>query len=193
MPDDLSFANLKQVHAWLVEQGWRISKSGIYKHKNEGKITPDLPGGKFSARRVRKYAKDWLKRADTGKRPQAELEEAMRRKAISDARRSEAAARKLEMEIAVLEGKYIPRDDFYAELTARALALESGLKAMVQSRVLSWIDMVGGDETKAAELAAAVSDDINRLMGEFATLDKFVVIADFLSGFRDDAVKKEAA
>ncbi len=176
-PPAADFANLRLVHAWLKENGWKISLSGIYKHKNEGKITPDKSGA-YSLARVRKYAETWLKRADTGSRVKDELERFQRRKAIAETRRAEAQAKKLEHELAVAEGRYIPRDDFYTELAARALALESGLKAMVQRRAAGWIEMVGGDPSRARDLLAAVSADIDTALSEYATMDRFVVIVD---------------
>ncbi|NDY41266.1 hypothetical protein G3N55_00175 [Dissulfurirhabdus thermomarina] len=171
-----SFSNIRAVRAWLLEQGWRISQSGIYKHRAEGKIAPDLPGGRFSRRRVEAYAAAHLRRADTGKRPQRELEEQQRRKALAETRRAEAQALKLEHELAVLQGRYLPREDFYAELAARALALESGFRAMVQARLGEWIELVGGDATRAPDLSAAVQADLDRLLGEYASLGRFHVL-----------------
>ena len=52
--EDIVFRSLLEVWKWLKAQGWHVSKSGIYKHREKGLIKAG-DGGYYHLKNVKKY------------------------------------------------------------------------------------------------------------------------------------------
>ncbi len=168
------FATKKEAHQYLVAQGWQASQSNFYKHCSEGRLTPK--NGIYRREAVDRYAESFLRRKDTGKRVADELEAMQKRKLDLELEYQAKRNEKLDHELSVATGKYIPREDVERELAGRAVVIKTGLHHLAQTMAGEWIELVGGDQGKAGELIAAIQDDFAQLLNRFASLDNFEVV-----------------
>jgi hypothetical protein len=79
-------------------------------------------------------------------------------------------------DLGVRRQKFIPRDDFELAVVARAVAFMAHLNHAVQANAPDWIDLVNGDQQRAAELVHAVSAVIETRMSDFSADAEFEVI-----------------
>jgi hypothetical protein len=171
------FKNLLEVSEHLEKEGWKVSRSTLYKHAKDGRLHPDA-NGVFPAKAVEKYAIQWLHRKSDSEKVRAEkLAEEERREKI----KYQAALRKqMELKLAILEGKYIQKDQLYLELAARAAVLDTGIKALVQLRADHWLATAQGNQGAIAEFMRALLADFDDLVNSFSTTKQFQVM------FRND-------
>lgn len=142
------FDSLMDVIAFLDMDGWKISKSTAYEHKDEGKVRPGADG-KYSLATVQKYAQDHLQRKDGGSPGVINLQEDKLRGHI---RQISADAEMRELKLQERRGELIPREHVEVELAARAGDLKTHLDASARSASTRIIKLVGGDVQKAPEL-----------------------------------------
>jgi len=144
-----TFESLMDVVTFLDVEGWKISKSSAYEHKDAGKIRSNT-SGKYSLSIVQEYARQHLQRKDGSVDPEAtglqtrKLEEEIRR-ISSDANMRDLKYRKE-------QGELIPREHVEVELAARAGDLKTHLDASVRSAATRIIKLVSGDIQKVPEL-----------------------------------------
>jgi hypothetical protein len=171
---EMSFSSLEAVRRFLNAQGYKVSKSTIDRHKREGKIRPN-PSGVFTEASAIKYAETFLVVSSTGQRARDDNSDIQRQRlrALTDKAVEEARTMRLKREAE--EGKYIPRSQVQQDLAARAMMLRSGFKHLVQSRVMEWVHLVGGDPTKAPELMREVADRVERMLSDYAGADSVVL------------------
>ena len=174
---DITFSNIFTVLNYLQDDGWKISRSGLYKHQKEGKIRPE-PDGIYCLKNVRKYAKTWLKRKSTGKKLIEDQENLQRTKLQKEIEKLDEEIKRSRHKREVEEGKYIPRDQFEMELASRAGVLDAGWQHLNQSRAVEWISIVEGNPKKAGELIAALNLAKNEILNQYATTHEFQVIVE---------------
>ncbi|WP_165070986.1 hypothetical protein [Desulfovibrio sp. ZJ200] len=161
-----NFGSVKDVLAYLVEQGRKASQSQIYKDLKRGYLRRQADGS-FRQRDVDMYASTLQAYA----LPEKEAD------AMSDLARQEleekvAKTREQRLAIAfdrkVKAGKYILREDVALELASRASALDVGLRSVFRLYVADYIRMVGGDVTKAEALAAEFDKNLDTALTEYS-------------------------
>jgi len=176
------FKNLLEVSEWLDREGWKVARSTLYAHAKDGRLRPD-EHGTFSAGAVEKYAIQWLhKKSDSEKVKAEKLAEDERKEKI---RYQVALRKKMELQLAVLEGKFVPKDQMYLELAARAAVLDTGIRAQVQLRADSWLAAGEGKQDRIAEFTRAILQDMEDLINSFSTTKQFQVM------FRIDEKNRE--
>lgn len=143
-----NFASLMDVISFLDADGWKISKSSAYEHKDEGKIRPGTDG-KYTLSAVQKYAQVHLPRKDGGSPTAINLQEEKLRGQI---RQISTDAEMRELKLKERQGELIPREHVEVELAARAGDLKTHLDASARSASTRIIKLVGGDVQKAPEL-----------------------------------------
>jgi len=173
-PEAYIFPNLLAVFGWLQKDGWKISRAGLYKHHKEGKIG-QRGDGMYHLKDVAKYARTFLKRKDTGKRLQDELDDLQRKKTLLEVEKLEISNARDRHKREVEEGSYIPRDQFEIELASRAAVLDAGIAHLFQSGAGSWINLVGGDQRKLPELINVLITAKNGLMNQYSRTREFTV------------------
>ena len=159
---------------WLQENGWKVSKSTVYNRIGRAKLLP-REDGLFYLKDVKKYARTFLKRADTGMRLQDEQDELQRRKTRLEVEKLEEEVARAKHKRAVEEGAYIPRDQLEIELASRAAVLDAGISHFFQSEAGAWIQLVGGDQRKLPELISILMTAKDDLMNQYARAKEFVV------------------
>lgn len=164
--DGGNFGSVKDVLAYLTEQGRKISQSQLYKDIKLGFVRRQKDGG-FRQRDVDQYAATLPMLA----LPEKEAD------AMSDLARQEleekvAKTREQRLAIAfdrrVKAGKYILREDVALELASRASALDVGLRSVFRLYAPDYIRMVGGDVTKAEALAAEFDKNLDAALTEYS-------------------------
>lgn len=182
------FSSLEAVRRFLNGQGYVVSKSTIDRHKKEGKIRQQ--GGVFTEDAALRYAKAFLKDANTGKRGDVDTADQQRRFLTARADKAEQEAALLRLKTLEQEGRYLPREKVQQDLAARAMMLRSGFKHLVQSSVGEWVHLVGGDPAKAPELLREVTGKIERMLSDYAGADSVVLVFD---GLEEDGGPEEGA
>lgn len=170
---DQEFKNLLEVSTYLDREGWKLSRSTLYKHSKEGRLKPDHEGG-YSLKAVRKYAASFLMRKSD--RQKMADEELQRKKTKAEIQLRQEQARLAQFKRMIEEGKYIEKDQLYLELASRAAVLDTGIKAVVQVRAEEWVAACTGDHGKIAEFTRSVLADMEDLVNNFSTTRQFHVV-----------------
>lgn len=76
-------------------------------------------------------------------------------------------ADKEEFSLQVKQGKYIPRDAVYLELSSRAVALSAGLKTEFEAQSLDVIELVEGNPKKSGLFVERIEQVIDEAMNEY--------------------------
>jgi len=171
----LSFRSQESVLEYLKNAGWKVSKSNLNRHCKEKLLRPS-EDGTYSQRAVDRYAKTWLKLAATGQKVNERLDRLQEERLEKELKAANLKLDREQFELDVRRGRFIPRDDVELMQVGRAVAFMAHLNHMVQSSVPDWIDLVGGDQGRAPELIAAISEAIEQRMGDFAADVEFDVI-----------------
>lgn len=146
---------------FLQDNGWNLEKTQFYQHVKQGKLVRNAQG-LYTRRAVLKYAKDWVPRAETGKKDRDDQDDLQRTKLEEEIERIRVQQRRENFKFDVERGKYLLRAEVEQELAGRAVALDAGYNHMVYSRVQEFISVVGGDPAKASmliELLLTARDD----------------------------------
>jgi len=143
-----TFDTLMDVVTHLDADGWKISKSSAYEHKDDGKIRPG-GNGKYTLSAVTEYARQHLQRKDGGSAAAVNLQE---QKLTEEIRRISSDADMRDLKYRKEQGELIPREHVEIELAARAGDLKTHLDASARSSSTRIIKLVGGDIQKAPEL-----------------------------------------
>lgn len=143
------FDSLMDVIVFLDADGWKISKSSAYEHKDDGKIRPGSDG-KYTLSTVQEYARQHLQRKDgSASDEKSNLQE---QKLLEEIRRISSDAAMRELKLRERQGELIPREHVEIELAARAGDLKTHLDASARSSSGRIIKLVAGDPQKAPEL-----------------------------------------
>jgi hypothetical protein len=161
-----SFATAIKVYEYLKEEGWQIGRSQFYEHIKQKKLRPRK--GVFSLTAVERYAKRHLKHSETGQKVNDKLDRMQEEKAELELKRARVNFERDEYELNVKRGRYITREEHELAIVGRAVAFMAHLNHSVQSRAGDWIELVGGDQGRAAELVAAIVAELELRMGDFA-------------------------
>jgi len=173
-PDTMTFPNRLAVTEYLKANGWKISKSTLYNKSGKAKLLP-RDDGLFYLKDVNKYARDFLKRQDTGQRPQEEQDGLQRKKTGLEIEKLEEEVARSRHKREVEEGKYIPRDQLELELASRAAVLDAGLTHLFQSQAGELIEISGGDPRKTAEVVHHLVEAKDRFLNQYAAAIDFTV------------------
>lgn len=174
------FKNRREVAKWLQGNGYKIKKSKIYKDAAAGLLRIESDGS-VTIESVRRYIdhpeagiKEHMETVEAG--DSVEVKEWHRRAARAKAKKTELEAKKLQFEMEKDQGRWIAREDLEMEMAARAAILDQGLRSLVRIRAEDWIQVVGGDTSRAGELKAAVNEALDQLMNAFCSTDTFQVM-----------------
>ncbi|MCG8634206.1 MAG: hypothetical protein MI863_10285 [Desulfobacterales bacterium] len=171
-----AFPNRRAVLLAIKDAGYQISRAKFYRDcgkpgKENGQIRVNEDGS-VNESEVREYCKT-LKRIGGDIE---DLNDIQARKTAKEVESLELKVKKQEFELDREKGKYLPRRDFEAELAARAVVLETGLKHHFNTRVGEWIALVCGKPEKAPDLLQELNTALESELGSYATTRSFQVI-----------------
>ena len=178
MTDDSArvFTSLLQVKDYLIGQGYKVSKSKIYRDAENGKITAvtDTAGNKsVSAIAAWEYAEKHLEKTGVNK---GDLKNLQAQKLMNAIRNQDIEYKRKAFDLDREQGKYIPRAEFESELAARAAVLESGFRNLFNLRVREWIAQVNGKPERAADFLASLNAGLDEQLNMYATTKVFQVL-----------------
>jgi hypothetical protein len=174
-PAGLVFKSLNQAAEWLRGQGYKISDSTIYSHRNRNLVNP-RPDGLYHEADLLRYAQTTLKRKDGG--GSEKLEALQERKVLAELERAEAQTAKMQLQHEILEGKYIKREDHERDLATRARLLKADMQNFGRLMVENLIHLVGGDPGRAPEALAFVERHVERWLHHYAARGEIRPVAD---------------
>lgn len=100
------FINLRHVLVYLLECGYKVSESNLYKHGKEGKIRP-APDGTYTLKAVKAYASTFLRTMATHLTEKAD--ELQRKYEKARLRNMQIKNKQDALKLAIQEGRYILR------------------------------------------------------------------------------------
>lgn len=159
-------AGVKDVLAYLQAQGRKISQSQLYKDLKRGYLRRE-PDGSFTQRAVDRYAQTRsLVAMPEAKATELEgLAEQEMREKIGKTREQRLS---IFFDRQIKEGKYLLREDVALELSSRAAALGVGLRSVFRLQAPDYIRMVGGDVSRADDLAAEFEQNLDAALNEYS-------------------------
>ncbi len=169
-----TFKNPTEVWQYLKDSDWKIGRSQVYEHVNQGLLRKK--DGVFLLKDVNRYAKQNLKNAATGQKVNEELDKLQTQKFKNEVRASELKLEKEEHDLNVRRGRYIKREEHELAIVGRAIVFMAHMNHTVQEKVEDWIDLVGGDLTKAPDLVAEITGELEIRMSDFTADAEFDVL-----------------
>lgn len=170
-----NFSTKKAALEHLQADGWQIGQSQFYKHCKEMLLRPEKEGG-YSLKAVEKYAAINLRRTETGQKVNDKLDRMQEERLEVELATAKVKLTREQHDLGVKQSRFIPRDEFELAIVARAVAFMAHLNHTIQSSVPDWIDIVEGDQARAPDLVATISEAIEQRMGDFAADVEFDVI-----------------
>jgi hypothetical protein len=171
------FPSIADVLDYLRQDGWRVTKTSLYRHQKEGKFLPQRDGS-YARKDIDKYARVWLKQQSTGKRIAERTDELQRKKLDQELKNLEIEYERKRLALDKEQEKYIPKELMEVELASRAGILNAGLKHWIQSRAADWIRAAGGDTKRAGELINLMSRDLDEHINSYAAKMEYEVVVD---------------
>ncbi len=152
-----TLANTLAVADYLRDQGWKVKKSAVYKHKKEGKLRCEADGT-YRIDEVDRYAQTYLKRADGS--ASEKLEKLQQEKLHAEIEKTKAQARHWTMKAEMFTGAYVPKDLFEGELAKRAAVFRNDLETFARAEASEIVNRAAGN-------ADTIPDLIEWLLGRF--------------------------
>ena len=164
--DNKIFPKVADVLEYLQKAGRKTSQAQIYKDIKRGYLRRQ-PDRSFKQRDVDNYASTLTLIA----MPEAKTEGVLDL-AEEDLKEKIAKTREQRISIAfdreIKAGKYILREDVALELASRAAALALSLRSVFRLNVADYIRMVGGDVSKAEQLAQEFENNLDMALNEYS-------------------------
>lgn len=173
---DKGFKSKAAVFRWLQDNDREISRSHFYDLCKDGVLKKNRKTKTYTMQAVKRFAKLHTKDAATGEKEATHEERLATLKKEVALKREEVRLAKEEHELLSLQKKNMPVEDHELGVVARGIAFLAHLKHTVIMRVPDYIDLVSGDQEKAAALVDALTVDIEKRMGIFDGSSEFEVI-----------------
>jgi len=178
-----SLPNVIEVMRYLVDLGWKISKSPLYRHRDQGHLRPQ-EDGTFLIVDVLKFARKKLKRLDggpgaggdkidepvTGQLPKKY--QVVAEKAIAETKKAKAQAEHWDIKTKILQRQYVERDKFDSALAARALVFKSDWENFFRSRAGEIVGIVEGNAQLIPDLIDYLLDNLEALLNRYSEENK---------------------
>ncbi len=152
--------SLKEVLAYIQENGRKLGQTKLYEDKNAGRLKQQKDGT-FKLRDVERYMQS-LPTSGTSDAVAEKAADRRKRKEEEEIRRIKAAADKDEFALAVQKGKFIAKDQVHLTLAARAVTLSTGIRTAFEAHGLEIVSLVDGNPKKMN----AFFERVNRLLDE---------------------------
>lgn len=143
------YRNIPELVDALDAEGWKISRSTAYEHREAGKLRL-RSDGTITETIALEYARTHLDRKDGT--PGNQVESPQAEKTRAEIRRIQADANMRELKYRESLGELIPRNQVEIELSSRATDLRSYLEAIARSSAGRIIKIAKGDPQQAPEL-----------------------------------------
>lgn len=164
--DDKTLPNVKAVLEYLHKAGRKIGQAKLYNNINEGLLRKQ-PDASFKKRDVDRYA-TLLPLVSMPEAKTDENSDLAKEKMQVDIDKGREQLRSLALDRQINAGKYIKRDEVALELASMAAALSLNLRSVFSLNVADYIRMVGGDISKAEQLAQEFENNLDMALNEYS-------------------------
>lgn len=171
------FPTIAEVLDCLKSDGWKVTKTSLYRHAKEGKLLP-RPDGAYAPKDVERYARTFLKQQSTGKKVNEKLDTLQRERLEKELRSLDLDIKRKERQEEKESGNLVPREQLDIELATRAGILDAGLRHWIQSHAAEWIRLVGGDTKKVGDLINLMGRDLDEYINAYASTKEYQVMID---------------
>jgi hypothetical protein len=172
--DSEAFRNRVAVVEYLKRNNIRISKTKLYRDADTGKLRIQ-PDGSILLSDVELYTRAYLTPRQKASM-NADIEALQKEKLELESKKLREQIAKLEWDREKEAGKYLLRSSFEMELAARAAVLQVTLQQMASTKAYEWIAVCQGNHTKAQDLTAMITAEIDEALNNYASTDSFHVI-----------------
>lgn len=164
--EPVSIPDYKGVLEYVAEAGRKLAKSKLYDDVRRGRLKKQSDGS-YRIRDVDRYILS-LPLSGTPDGLTEKVADRQRRKEEADIRKAEAQAKREEFNLAVAQGRYLPREQIAMELAVRAVALRDALKNAVESSASDIFDLVSGDTSRIDVFIEFMGRMFDRTMGDYS-------------------------
>ncbi|MDR3088392.1 MAG: hypothetical protein LBU39_01065 [Desulfobulbaceae bacterium] len=176
-PEDEEFGNKLAVFKFLVASGWKIKQSQFYAHCKDGLLRPEK-SGKYSHKKINKYAEKWLRRQETGEKLADTADRLAEEKQKAEVRLLKARIAKEERALEISKKKYVSREEVDAQIIGRAVAFMTQISHAIQEEAPNIIDICQGKHGQTGAVITALAALVERAMESFAQPMDFDIIID---------------
>ena len=177
---DKNFKGLSAVAKWLKNKRYAapgqrkpIGKTKVYEDAKRGAFVFNDPGA-ITPEEVLSYCHAAGLVRTERENPTA-ADDLHARRTAAQARMLEAKARRAEHDLAVAEGKYLPKDQARLEFAIKIATFEANFKTLIRVNAEHWITQTGGDPGRARMLCEMAYADVDRLLHEMGNLQELGV------------------
>ncbi|MFZ7126396.1 MAG: hypothetical protein ACOWWM_09625 [Desulfobacterales bacterium] len=171
-PTEPVLKDRKAALGWLKEQGYKISVGKFYQDCGKGLCVVGQDGTIRESALIA-YSSQYLKRIET---EGGDSDPLQKQKLEVEIRRQLIKEQEDQLRLEKEQGKWLLRSDFSRELAARAGVLEQGLKNFLRTRMTDVVGMCGGDQAKLQTAIDFCLAELDVMLTEYATMDRFHVI-----------------
>ncbi len=161
-----SLKTAKDVLNYIQEQGRKVGQTKLYDDMNAGRLRKQKDGS-FKLRDVNRYMQS-LPMLGTSDAVADKAADRQKRKEEAEIRRIQAVADKEEFNLAVAKGKFIPKEQVYLELAARAVTLAASLKTAFEANATDMVYMVDGNPKKVAAFVEHLERTLDEALNEYS-------------------------
>lgn len=175
-PDDQK--NLESVTVaanWLRQKGFKVSRAKAFRDAKSGFLIVE-PDGTVKRENAMTYALG----LDFKGQPTPDLNVYTKQKAELETKKIQLQNEKLKFDNERDRGLYVLRSSFEIELSGRCAVFDVSLRHLFSTRAPEWIRMTGGNTEKANLLISELERELDVLLNELATTDKFQI--EFING-----------
>lgn len=182
IPDTIvtEFKDLQTVLAFLKSQGYRISRSTIYRHHEDGRIREVKEGG-YPLKAVLRYAKS-LKKGPGDSIPSPRIDILQERRLEAEARKLEAQAHHWQLKTETAKGTLVPRSELELALAIRASIFKSDLYNFAHGRAPAIVQLVNGHPDRISDLVQFLQDAFEEILDRYVSDASITVLAPTVSG-----------
>ena len=161
-----TFPDVKAVLLYLQEAGRKISQAKLYKDLKRGYLRRQ-PDKSFRQRDVDTYASTLaiISMPEAKTEGVIDLAEEKLKEEVGKLREQRQS---IAFDREIKAGKYIKREEVALELASRAAALSLSLRSVFRLNATDYIRLVGGDVSKAEQLASEFENNLDLALNEYS-------------------------
>jgi len=163
--------NAQAVWEWLAGQGYKVARSTIYKAVKEKRLRPQ-PDGTVLEAAVKAFILD----SGLQKPDQQAPDEQIGEKVAEEIKKLKLQNQKYQLELDIMLGKYLLREDLELEVCSRVGIFEATLRHFFATQAPALVDACGGDRAKAPDVTALMNAALDQLLTAMADVERWQVI-----------------
>lgn len=164
------FSDMMDVVEFLNAEGYKVSKSKLYRDRDAGLIRMESDGTVIRSEAIAYVTRAGLeKMAD---RAAGMIDKMHKRKTEAEIDRLEAQAQKVKFELEKERGKYLLKTDVKTEFALKLGAVESVFRSLLRTKATDYISVVGGKPEKAGIFLDLIFADLDDVLNQMCALEE---------------------